>query len=158
MAHFHLPKPLHGWREFVGEVGIIVLGVLIALGAEQAVEKVRVHDQIRRAEAALRLELAEDDGPQAYGRLLIVHCLDAQLVRIYDGAGHVPTAQLRAWVLDYIPPFRTWDNEAWKLVQGSDVGGHMGSESLIAWSAPYRIIPGLNDHNHQEDRPCDRVP
>lgn len=25
---FHLPKPLHGWREFVGEVAIIVLGVL----------------------------------------------------------------------------------------------------------------------------------
>ena len=28
----HIPKPLHGWREFVGEVGIIVIGVLIALG------------------------------------------------------------------------------------------------------------------------------
>ena len=27
-----MPKPLHGWREFAGEVGIIVLGVLIALG------------------------------------------------------------------------------------------------------------------------------
>ena len=36
--HFHLPKPLHGWREFVGEVGIIVIGVLIALGAQQVVE------------------------------------------------------------------------------------------------------------------------
>src|SRR3982751_6817081 len=36
--HFHLPKPLHGWREFVGEVGIIVIGVLIALGAESVVE------------------------------------------------------------------------------------------------------------------------
>ena len=36
--HFHLPKPLHGWREFAGEVGIIVIGVLIALGAEQVVE------------------------------------------------------------------------------------------------------------------------
>ena len=30
---FHLPKPLHGWREFVGEVRTTVLGVLIALGA-----------------------------------------------------------------------------------------------------------------------------
>src|SRR4051794_16645332 len=33
--HVHLPEPLHGRREFVGEVGIIVIGVLIALGAEQ---------------------------------------------------------------------------------------------------------------------------
>lgn len=37
-VHFHLPKPLHGWREFLGEEGIIVFGVLIALGAEQIVE------------------------------------------------------------------------------------------------------------------------
>ncbi len=36
--HFHLPKPLHGCREFTGHVGIIVIGVLIALGAEQVVE------------------------------------------------------------------------------------------------------------------------
>jgi hypothetical protein len=28
---FHLPKPLHGWRQFAGEVGIIVIGVLIGL-------------------------------------------------------------------------------------------------------------------------------
>jgi hypothetical protein len=36
--HFHLPKPLHGWREFIGEVGIIVIGILIALGAESVVQ------------------------------------------------------------------------------------------------------------------------
>jgi len=35
--HVHLPKPLHGWRAFAGEVGIIVVGVLIALSAEQFV-------------------------------------------------------------------------------------------------------------------------
>ena len=23
--HFHLPKPLHGWREFLGEVGILLV-------------------------------------------------------------------------------------------------------------------------------------
>ena len=30
--HVHLPKPIRGWRAFVGEVGIIAHGVLIALG------------------------------------------------------------------------------------------------------------------------------
>ena len=34
--HFHLPKPLHGWQELPGEIGVIVIGVLIALSAEQA--------------------------------------------------------------------------------------------------------------------------
>ena len=32
-------KPLAGWRHFAGEVGVIVLGVLLALGAQQAVEQ-----------------------------------------------------------------------------------------------------------------------
>jgi hypothetical protein len=49
---FHLPKPLHGWRALFGEVGIIVIGVLIALGAEQVVEGVHernVAEETRRA-------------------------------------------------------------------------------------------------------------
>jgi hypothetical protein len=52
--HFHLPRPLHGWRAFVGEVGIIVIGVLIALGAEQVVEGVRDREQVRHGEESLR--------------------------------------------------------------------------------------------------------
>lgn len=47
--HVHLPKPLHGWRAFAGEVGIIVLGVLIALGAEQLVQA--IHNNGVRHEA-----------------------------------------------------------------------------------------------------------
>jgi hypothetical protein len=31
--HVHLPKPLHGWRDFVGEVGIIVVGRRVPAGA-----------------------------------------------------------------------------------------------------------------------------
>ena len=34
----HKPKPWHGWREFLKEYVIIVVGVLTALAAEQAVE------------------------------------------------------------------------------------------------------------------------
>lgn len=39
--HFHLPQPLHGWREFAGKVGVTVLGLLIAIGLEQTVESIR---------------------------------------------------------------------------------------------------------------------
>ena len=148
--HFHLPKPLHGWRAFVGEVGIIVVGVLIALAAEQAVEDWRWHDRVGRAEAAMRLELAEDDGPQAYGRLIIGPCLDSEIARIHDGGGNLPTSRLREVVLAYAPPYATWDSEAWKTVLGSDVGSHMGPERLVQWSSPYRIMPGLTESNARE--------
>jgi hypothetical protein len=147
---FRLPTPLHGWRAFAGEVGVVVLGVLIALGANAIVDDWRWRDKIGHAEAAMRLELAQDDGPQAYGRVIIGPCLDAQLARIYDGAGQVQPSQLRQWALVYMPPFRSWDSEAWKTVLGSDVGSHMGPERLIQWSSPYRVINDLTASNKQE--------
>jgi hypothetical protein len=58
--HVHVPKPLHGWRPFVGEVGIIVIGVLIALGAEQVVQWVHGRENVSQLRAALKGELADD--------------------------------------------------------------------------------------------------
>lgn len=43
----HLPHPLHGWRVFAGEVGVIVLGVLLALGAQQVAEDWQVRSEVR---------------------------------------------------------------------------------------------------------------
>lgn len=54
----HLPKAVHGWREFLKEVGIVVLGVLIALAGEQAVESLHHHEQADAARDAIRGELA----------------------------------------------------------------------------------------------------
>lgn len=146
----HLPKPLHGWRAFAGEVGVIVLGVLIALGAQQLVENLDWREKVSSAEAAMRLELSEDDGPQAYGRLAIGACLDQQIARIHDGAGHAAADQLRRWIADYSPPFRSWDSEAWKAVLASDVGSHMGPDRLVQWSAPYRLMPSMTERNADE--------
>src|SRR3954454_7810974 len=55
--HFHLPKPLHGWRALVGEVGIIVIGVLIALGAEHVVETLHERTVANDTRRSIRQEL-----------------------------------------------------------------------------------------------------
>ena len=60
--HFHLPKPLHGWRAFAGEVGIIVLGVLIALGADQAVEDWVSHQGPRLEQFRNLIDRARTEG------------------------------------------------------------------------------------------------
>ena len=41
------PTPLKGWRVFAGEVGVIVLGVLLALGAQQVVEDLQMRGDVR---------------------------------------------------------------------------------------------------------------
>ena len=58
----HLPKPIHGWRALAGEVGIIVIGVLIALGAQQVVQGIQEREDIAELRSALRAELADDRG------------------------------------------------------------------------------------------------
>ena len=58
--HFHLPKPLHNWREVAGEVGVIVIGILIAIGLEQTVEWFHHRSEVREATAKLRAEALEN--------------------------------------------------------------------------------------------------
>jgi hypothetical protein len=53
----HKHAPIKNWREFAKEVGIIVLGVLIALGGEQAVEALHHRAEVREAREALNEEL-----------------------------------------------------------------------------------------------------
>jgi len=58
--HVHLPKPLHGWRAFVGEVGIIVFGVLIALAFGQLAQSVDNRVAAAQAREAIRAEVREN--------------------------------------------------------------------------------------------------
>jgi len=57
---FQLPKPLHGWREFAGEVGVIVLGVLIALGLGEVAQGWNDRSNTREARDAIRAEIGSD--------------------------------------------------------------------------------------------------
>ena len=76
--HVHLPKPLHGWRALIGEVGIIVLGVIIALAFEQAVERIRWNDQVHAARVGIHREMAFDLADFA-DRLRVAACLERDL-------------------------------------------------------------------------------
>jgi hypothetical protein len=51
--HIHRPKPLHGWRGVSLEIGIIVVGIVIAICLDQAVEFVHHQNQRHELEAAL---------------------------------------------------------------------------------------------------------
>ena len=55
--HIHKPKPVHGMRELAIEIGVIVIGVVIAIGLEQAVEVIRHQEQRRSLEERLRADV-----------------------------------------------------------------------------------------------------
>jgi hypothetical protein len=80
-AGLRLPGPRNGWRAFLGEVGIIVLGVLIALGAEQLVQNLNRQADLRELRAALDDEVAYGLETYAY-RTAQDRCLDARLTEL----------------------------------------------------------------------------
>lgn len=60
--HIESLKPLHGWRAFAGEVGIVVLGVLLALAAGQLAEEWNWRQKAADARSGIEKELAMDAG------------------------------------------------------------------------------------------------
>ena len=54
----HKPKPVHSWRELATEIGVIVIGVAIALAGEQTVEALHNRDRAVATRDAIRAEIA----------------------------------------------------------------------------------------------------
>jgi len=96
----HKPKPWHGLREFLKEYAIIVLGVLTALGAEQAAEAINEAHRARAAEIRVRQEAARTMA-LAEERAATTPCVAAEVAKVRtfltaaDGA------------LPDVPPLRT---------------------------------------------------
>ena len=77
----HRPKAIHGWRELAKEVGIIVLGVLIALAAEQVAESLRDQHKAAEARTYIRAEIAQNLGRMTV-RLRSEDCVKTRLDEI----------------------------------------------------------------------------
>jgi hypothetical protein len=89
--HVHLPKPLHGWREFAGEVGIVVLGIVIALAFGQAVQAWQWHEDVKTARTSIHREMAFDLAFFA-DRLRISKCVDRHLADVEQRIQAVATS------------------------------------------------------------------
>ena len=108
-----LPKPLRGWREFAGEVGVIVLGVLLALGAQQLVERLNARSEATKSMDAIRVELAHSAGAFEE-RAVTQPCLDrrlAELEQIFAAARR--TGRLPKVGFISHPPMRPIPTSAW---------------------------------------------
>jgi hypothetical protein len=135
--HFHLPKPLHGWRAFVGEVGIIVIGVLIALGAEQMVEWVHWRNQVADARRALDREVAYDLGA-VEKRQQEAPCIDRRLREIRSLlAGS--TSRLRSGSRPPLGQPQLWRprTDVWQAAVAGQAAEHMPLATRLGYAGLY---------------------
>jgi hypothetical protein len=137
--HLHLPEPLHGWRAFVGEVGIIVLGVLIALGAEQLVSSFTWRVDVRDFRAAVDTELEFNLAASEY-RVRQTPCLERRLAELdqWSAAQHAGQAVRLLRDIGYpkrvSPGTSVWDS------RGADLTSHVPIQARLAYSDFYDLI------------------
>src|SRR3954470_11183913 len=74
----HKPKLVRNWREFLKEYAIIVVGVLTALAAEQAVEWFHWQGEVDIGRKAIVAEMSANNRYYAR-RIAIAPCLDKMI-------------------------------------------------------------------------------
>ncbi len=147
----HKPKPWHGWREFAKEVGIIVLGVLIALVAEQAVQNLHWHEAVERGREALHREMAVDSD-YLRDRVLIGPCVDR---RIAAAAAMIDTAATGkptpSAAKPYIGPGRLTLISEWNTERASQALTHFPREELSKLGVWYDQMDSMRAWIEQEE-------
>jgi hypothetical protein len=129
----HKPKTVHGWREFLKEYGIIVLGVLTALAAEQVAEAVRWDRETSHAEEALGQEITYD----LHALRLIASeepCISRRIASLNawaEGAGPRPAGATRP------PNFFFLQTSAWEAANAAQVIGHFPLKTQLAYALTY---------------------
>jgi hypothetical protein len=148
--HVHLPKPLHGWRAFVGEVGIIVVGVLIALGAEQAVEALHWRSEVSHFRADVDHELGRNLG--LYRQVISQRpCVTKRLADLerfiaHSRAGHEDRLARPIGRPNYYSQyFSVWDN------RGAEVTEHLPRDTRVRYGELYDEF-----HNNEAVRSNER--
>src|SRR6476646_1034800 len=139
----HKPKLVANWRELLKEWGVIVLGVLTALLAEQAAESIQWHHKVNAAVADMNNELGTADGPEAYTRLAAHDCIATRLDAIRAAIESGDRAQSGKLIDSFWLPKRTWDSLAREAATASDVASHMPHQRMLEYRIAYNMVPDM---------------
>lgn len=147
----HLPKAPHSWRELSREIGIIVVGVLIALFFEQLVDHIQWDQKVASAERAMQHEMLWDNGPQLYQRAVIHPCAVQRLDAIRAGVESEKSRQEIMPLIDsYWVPYFSYDSIAREAANTSDIASHMPAETVDLYAIVYTQMPSLTRISERE--------
>ena len=150
----HKPKPVHNWRELLTELGVVVLGICIAISLEQFVEYLHWRGEVRIGRQALVEEITGVDKFYAR-RVLIAPCLDRRLDedagRIRDLAANRKIAP-RAIVPGETSPGALLGDAEWQSERSSQTLTHFPRAELALMSSFYAQTTDMREWLFEEER------
>ncbi|WP_162888027.1 hypothetical protein [Sphingomonas mesophila] len=152
-------RPREGWRVFAGEVGVIVLGVLIALVAQQAAENWQWSQTVERTKADLNAQISLAVASSAE-RTAVDACLSQRLSElagkvaasrgdwtgdpyILPGERSVKEAVRYAVPRVYRTPQRFYSDDAWQQSKAGGVLTRMDPAEMVQYAEVFAHIAML---------------
>jgi hypothetical protein len=132
--HIHRPKPLHGVREFLTEIGVIVVGILMALALDQTIEALHHREMVNRGEDALR------DNFSRFVRFRVMtdqetSCMDARAAELraaLDKAGRTRRLDRIGPIPQPIP--MPWQIDTWEAMVASGAAPYLPPAKTVLYS------------------------
>jgi hypothetical protein len=150
--HVHKPKATHGLKEFLSEIGIIVVGVLIALSAEQLVEQFHWNERMREVHEQLLTETAANANSALFW-LAVSPCWDRQVKQLDAQVWEARrTGTIKGAAYPYSPGLVEFTSDAWLNARSLQAADHMGAEEVKTFTAAYFMaseLPGDITHLHE---------
>lgn len=148
MLRFRL-RPAHGWSDFATELVIVVLGVLIALGAQQLVDAWHTRGDVADFREALNAEMASN--LYAYqGRIEQSPCVNSRLdqleawQRAWRGANGPPLSGTIARPLAFSTKTSVWRSSA------SNIAAKMPLKERLSYAALYDAFEAYDGLRNRE--------
>lgn len=130
---------------------LVIVGVLIALLAQQVVQGWEWKDKVAAAERAMRGEMLWDNGPQLYQRAVMHPCAVKRLdeIRAAAEAGEL-RGEIGALIDSYWVPYFSYDSIARDAANTSDVASHMPAEKMDLYAIVYTQMPPMTRNSERE--------
>lgn len=149
------PQPPQGWTVVRWEVGVVFVGIVLALGAQQLADALYWRGQAAQAKRNIEAELLqhEQDG---YERLAVQRCLKGQLAALMgqlsttdrdwkampmtiNMIGLSPTTQAarRVFPVAYRAPIRLWRDDAFETARANGALNYLSDETVAHYAEIY---------------------
>lgn len=141
----HKPKPVHSWREFLSEIGVIVIGVMIALAGEQTVEALSWREKVAAAAAAMNKELVFNLNFAAQQQAMRP-CALLYIDRLQQAAAkNRPDVVMALYRIG--PPLITypWKADSWAAALNGQIPDHLSRRQVSDYSLAFHYITAARE-------------